>query len=157
MFLLLGCFHKKDSGYLDNTELLSELEALQKMIAQNNGKLFSRSKDPLYVTKSNFSKAFDFLDEKDKMRFYRLFSNDKIIFLKYQSTDNCMIILIRPFMPENILIKSWDELYIVYENNCDCVCRKRININEDDIADDKIEKLKENWYKVIATHKRKLH
>lgn len=155
-----GCIHLHDSGEID-LSILPELESIQNIMAQNNALLFKKSKDPLYIaSKTSASYAFRFLDSTSRKKICDLFELKKVALIIYHDSNDLMIVKLKPLKSANILVKSSDEVYIVYENNdkCkDCKGRKRVHLplNEEDIVDDKIVMLKKDWYKIIVTYRRR--
>ena len=140
----LGCSASVDTEIDKN--VVPTLKKFQKIIA---GHQIEEGYN--YIVESNFNRLFNFLDKYDKEEIYQLFKKRQINRIEVLD-QKCILVRIRPDFDNSFIKSSWQELYIAYYDNCDCVCHK--TINQIDVPQAKISTIEKKWYKVIAINKR---
>ena len=157
LLLILICFLISSCNFDDsfNQELLDDFKNLQKVVENNpekiKGEYFDIADEYHRITKSNFEKLFSFTTPELKKRFKEMFENKEITRIEIWD-KNCIQIRIRPDYNNSLIKSEWNELWIIYNSGCDCVCHKRIN--QIDIPEEKIDLIEKNWYKVVSKNRR---
>ncbi|WP_299261847.1 hypothetical protein [uncultured Aquimarina sp.] len=150
-FVLSSC--KFDDSF--DEKLLADFKVFQEIIDENPDKIkglnFDIADSYRWIVESNFNRLFSFANENFKNRFIELFDN-KLITRIEVNNKKCIQFRIRPDYNNSLLKSEWNELWIVYNPGCDCVCHKKINGYE--VSNDNIKQIEKNWFKVISKNKR---
>lgn len=104
-----------------------------------------------YIVESNFNSVLQFPDKNLKDEVYLLFKKGKINRIEIWD-QKCILFRIRPDYDNSLTKSTWEELYIVFYDDCPCVCHWQIN--QMDVPKEKILPIEKNWYKVVALNKR---
>lgn len=162
-FYTLSCTSTVNKDF--DSDLLPVFKKFQKIIEMNPDKLRSKHYNNIaekveyteiadgfrWIVESNFNRLFKFLNDKDREEIHDILKTKRVVRIEVKD-QNCILFKIRPDFENNLWLSDWEELYIGYYNNCDCVCHKRIN--QTDIPQDKITTIENNWFKVIAKNRR---
>lgn len=129
--MCIGCSNSIDTDIELNTFL--KLKKFQEAIAEHPIENGSN-----WIVESNFKRLFYFLDKSIKEETFALFKNGQIQRIVILD-KKCILIKIRPDYNNNLMKSKWQELYIAYYDDCECVCHKRIN--QIDVPQNKIFKI----------------
>ena len=132
-----------------NPKLLNDFKMFQTVIENNSENIkdepFDIADGYHWITESNFENLFSFTTPKFKNRFNKLFKDEEITRIEVWN-KKCIRFRIRPNYNNSLLKSEWNELWIIYNSGCDCKCQE--------IPNEKVELIENNWYKVISKNKR---
>ncbi len=132
-------------------KLLKDFKIFQETIAKQPDKTFNTTDSYRWIVKTNFNRLFSFTNKNFKDRFTKLFNQNDINRIEINH-KKCIQFRIRPDYDNSLLKSEWNELWIIYNSGCDCVCHKKLNGYP--IPKENIKKIDTNWYKVISKKKR---
>jgi len=160
-----GCYSWKDDN--DLKKLVPELKKFKNIVVDSINTLKVKDSTSIKMTlnagfevgvndeyrrivESNFNRLFDFLNQQNRDEFYSLFKMKKIVMINIFN-EKCIYFKVLPDFDNNLFMSSWEELYVVYDKSGE---RLYTRIGETAVADNKIQLLEENWYRVIVTKER---
>jgi hypothetical protein len=93
---MIGCINSNEIAEYD-ASLLPELEAFQKVMSENHGKIYKKGQfnDHIYITNvADVYATLGFLDFKTIEKFTNLFALNRIKLINYSPSDCCIEIFV---------------------------------------------------------------